>query len=253
MPTLIRDGLAEVVPRVASMTQLRSRCPNRRQRRRNSLVEANLSLVRPIAAHYAASCTESRDDLQQVGLLGLIRAAELYDLSLDVPFSAYARRHIRGAILHYLRDTAPLVRPPRRLQERRQRMQRLEASLHHQLGRPASPEELRQALGLSEVQWRHTQAQGPWPERLWLQQELFEQLPCPEELAGERLDGVLEGLGALESRQRQVIQAVVLQGLSLRDVARKQHSSAATVHRLLHRGLAELRTRLSPPSGVPAC
>lgn len=253
MPGPIPEGLAEGVTRVAAMTQPRPRCPNRQLRRRNTLVEANLSLVRPIAAHYAASCTESRDDLQQVGLLGLIRAAELFDLSLEVPFSAYARRHIRGAILHYLRDTAPLVRPPRRLQERRQQMQKLEVSLSQELGRPASNDELRQALGLSELQWRHTLEVGTWQERLWVQQQLVERLPCPEESTGEREQGVLEGLASLESRQRQVIQAVVLQGLSLRDVARRQHSSAATVHRLLHRGLAELRSRLSPPSGAPAC
>jgi DNA-directed RNA polymerase specialized sigma24 family protein len=46
---------------------------------------------------------------------------------------------------------------------------------------------------------------------------------------------------------------VVLEGLSLRDAARRLNSSAATVHRLLHRGLAELRTRLTAPSDVRAC
>lgn len=227
--------------------------PGRRLRRRNRLVEANLQLVRPIAAHYAAHSPECRDDLQQVGLLGLIRAAELYDLSLDVPFSAYARRHIRGAILHYLRDTAPLVRPPRRLQERRQQIQKLETSLQERLGRVAKPEEIRKAMGLSDRQWRHLQDPGPWPERLWLDQELIEQLPCPEQESCVRFEAVLEGLQALDLRQRRVVQAVVLQGQSLRTVARHQHSSAATVHRLLHRGLAELRSRLTPPSDARVC
>lgn len=238
---------------MAASTLHRPPRPGRRLRRRNTLVEANLQLVRPIAAHYAAHSAECRDDLQQVGLLGLIRAAELYDLSLDVPFSAYARRHIRGAILHYLRDIAPLVRPPRRLQERRQQIQKLETSLHHSLGRAARPEEIRQAMGLSDRQWRQAEELGPWPERFWLDQALLEQLPCPEQEPGARFEGVLEGLQSLELRQRRVVQAVVLQGQSLRTVARRQHSSAATVHRLLHRGLAELRTLLTPPSDAPAC
>jgi DNA-directed RNA polymerase specialized sigma24 family protein len=45
----------------------------------------------------------------------------------------------------------------------------------------------------------------------------------------------------------------VLQGRSLRDVAQQQGTSAATVHRLLHRGLRLLRSRLTDPSDVPAC
>ncbi|MEY2643479.1 MAG: hypothetical protein RLZZ611_128 [Cyanobacteriota bacterium] len=235
------------------MTRPRPRRADRRLRRRNNLVEANLTLVRPIAAHYAASSAECREDLQQVGLMGLIRAAELYDLSLAVPFSAYARRHIRGAILHYLRDTAPLVRPPRRVQERRQALLKLETTLRQQLGRPPVAEELRQALGLTSLQWRHTQEDSPWPERLWLQQDLLEQLPCPEKESESCGTGVLAGLQSLELRQRRVIQAVVLQGESLRAVAQREHSSAATVHRLLHRGLAELRIRLSRPSDAQAC
>jgi DNA-directed RNA polymerase specialized sigma24 family protein len=45
----------------------------------------------------------------------------------------------------------------------------------------------------------------------------------------------------------------VLQGRSLRDVAHQQGTSAATVHRLLHRSLRLLRSRLTGPSDVPAC
>ena len=105
-------------------------------RRRNQLVEAHLGLVRPIAAHYAASSPEWREDLEQVGLLGLIRAADLYDSSRAVPFSAYARRHIRGAVLHHLRDTAPLVRAPRQVQERRQRLRRLDEKVLRLVGFP---------------------------------------------------------------------------------------------------------------------
>lgn len=216
---------------MAASTLHRPPRPGRRLRQRNALVEANLHLVRPIAAHYAAHSAECRDDLQQVGLLG----------------------HIRGAILHYLRDTAPLVRPPRRLQERRQQIQKLQTTLHHSLGREARPEEIRQAMGLSDRQWRQSEQLGLWPERFWLDQTLLEQLPCPEQDPGAPVDGVLEGLQSLELRQRRVVQAVVLQGQSLRTVARRQHSSAATVHRLLHRGLAELRTLLTPPSDAPAC
>ena len=60
----------------------------RRLLHRNGQVERHLGLVPPIAGHYARHCAEARDDLEQVGLLGLIRAAELYNPATTVPFSA---------------------------------------------------------------------------------------------------------------------------------------------------------------------
>jgi DNA-directed RNA polymerase specialized sigma24 family protein len=49
------------------------------------------------------------------------------------------------------------------------------------------------------------------------------------------------------------VEAVVLQGQTLRTVAERLGISAATVHRVLHQGLAELRRQLSPASGAPGC
>jgi RNA polymerase sigma-B factor len=226
--------------------------PGRRLLQRNRQVEANRDLVGPIAAHYAAHSAETREDLEQVGLLGLIRAAELYDRALAVPFSAYARRHVRGAILHYLRDTAPLVRQPRRLQEQRQQRDRLERVLELQLGRRPGPLDLCRALGLSLEQW-HGLQQQPWQQRLWLEQQELAACNADAATGVDRGAVLLIELKALDPRQRRVVQAVVLEGCSLRDVAARMGSSAATVHRLLHRGLNTLRTRLTAPSGVPTC
>ncbi|MFM7170481.1 MAG: sigma factor, partial [Cyanobium sp.] len=86
-------------------TQRRQTSPSAKAlKRRNALVEAHQHLVPPVASHYARRCPEPKDDLIQLGLLGLIRAAELFNPSAQTPFSAFARPHIRGAILHYLRD-----------------------------------------------------------------------------------------------------------------------------------------------------
>uniref|UniRef100_UPI0037DA38F8 sigma factor n=1 Tax=Vulcanococcus sp. TaxID=2856995 RepID=UPI0037DA38F8 len=91
---------------------------------RNQRVAEHLSLVQSVARHYAACTRERRDDLQQVAALGLIRAAERYDSTSQVPFAAFARPHVRGAVLHYLRDVAPLLRMSRRMQERAQQLNR---------------------------------------------------------------------------------------------------------------------------------
>lgn len=72
------------------------------QCKRNRRVRQHLDLVLPLARYYVLRTNVDMDDLIQVGRLGLIRAANLYSESRGVPFSAYARPHIRGAILHYL-------------------------------------------------------------------------------------------------------------------------------------------------------
>ena len=69
---------------------------------RNGRVEEYQRLVKPIAAFYASCTPEPFDDLLQVGLMGLMRAAELYCSSNSAPFEAFAKPHVRGAILHYL-------------------------------------------------------------------------------------------------------------------------------------------------------
>jgi RNA polymerase sigma factor (sigma-70 family) len=72
----------------------------------NDAVTENLPLVRFIAARIAATIPASveLDDLVQTGTLGLIDAVRRYDPSKGIPFTAYARYRIRGAILDALRS-----------------------------------------------------------------------------------------------------------------------------------------------------
>jgi RNA polymerase sigma-B factor len=83
---------------------------------RNQLVELNFGLVRKEAHHWVNQCTESYEDLLQVGSLGLIRAIERFDMSKGNAFSSFAIPYIRGEIQHYLRDKGSPVRIPRRWQ-----------------------------------------------------------------------------------------------------------------------------------------
>ena len=214
---------------------------------RNCRVEQYRDLVRPIALHYASCCRESSEDLLQVGLLGLIRAAELYRQELQTPFSAFARPHIRGAILHYLRDCAPAVRLPRRQAELKERIQRLMRTAASDLSQGTREAEVRQRLGLSEQQWqilaRHQQLNRP----MALEGELLEGVAAADEASGaeERLLPPVEALlKNLEPRQREVVRQVVLAGWSYRRLAQQMQVSPMTIQRLLHRGLAQLRSQL---------
>ena len=85
---------------------------NVQQKQRNSRVQKYLSLVQPIAKRYAqrSGCDCDCDDLIQVGCLGLIQASQRFQHTKGTLFHVFAKPHIRGAILHYLRDNASLIR-----------------------------------------------------------------------------------------------------------------------------------------------
>ena len=87
-------------------------------------MEEHLQLVRPIALSFARRSGQCGDDLTQVGMLGLIKASSTYEVGSSVPFQAFARPHIRGAIFHYLRDRSALIRLPRRVEEQAQQLSR---------------------------------------------------------------------------------------------------------------------------------
>ncbi|MEB3323193.1 MAG: sigma-70 family RNA polymerase sigma factor [Synechococcaceae cyanobacterium] len=227
--------------------------------RRNRRVEAYRALVRPIALHYAGCCPESCEDLIQVGLLGLIRAAELYRSERGVPFEAFARPHVRGAILHYLRDVAPTVRLPRRQAELQDRLRRLEVVQGAAAGGGSGDEALRLRLGISRSQWQRL-LQARQLRRtcslsdLAVEPAAWAPEPAPEEaLPAGRVEAML---ALLEERQRRVVRQVVLAGWSYRRLAAEMGVSPMTVQRLLRRGLERLRrhldgTGLSP--GDPGC
>lgn len=70
---------------------------------REQLVEGNLRLVLSVIQRFSASC-ESADDLFQVGCIGLMKAIDNFDRSLNVKFSTYAVPMIIGECRRYLRD-----------------------------------------------------------------------------------------------------------------------------------------------------
>ena len=85
---------------------------------RNERIRDYLSLVRPIAKRFSYKSGCDCDDLIQVGCLGLIQASQRFKQTQVGSFNVFAKLHIRGAILHYLRDSSSLVRLPRQVEER---------------------------------------------------------------------------------------------------------------------------------------
>ena len=70
---------------------------------RENFIKGNLRLVLSVIQRFG-SRKENADDLFQVGCVGLIKAIDNFDISLNVQFSTYAVPMIIGEIRRYLRD-----------------------------------------------------------------------------------------------------------------------------------------------------
>lgn len=79
------------------------------------LIEGNLKLVLSILRKYQNKC-DNMDDLFQIGVVGLIKAVDNFDLSYGVKFSTYAVFMIEGEIKRYIRDNNQ-IRISRRIKE----------------------------------------------------------------------------------------------------------------------------------------
>ncbi len=82
---------------------------------REQLIVCNLRLVLSVLQKYLGR-GECPDDLFQVGVIGLIKAIDNFDDTLDVRFSTYAVPMIAGELRRHLRDNTP-VRVSRSLRD----------------------------------------------------------------------------------------------------------------------------------------
>ena len=70
---------------------------------KQKLINGNLKLVL-LVLHKYATRTDNLDDLFQIGVIGLIKAIDNFDLSFNLKLSTYACPMIAGEIRRYLRD-----------------------------------------------------------------------------------------------------------------------------------------------------
>lgn len=105
-------------------------------------------LVRHVASKMAALLPKhvDREELISYGILGLLEAIGRYDPDREVKFETYATARIRGAILQELRR---LDWVPRSTRHKAHQLEDAVTRLENKLGRPATDEELAEAMGLS--------------------------------------------------------------------------------------------------------
>ncbi|MFI2740219.1 RNA polymerase sigma factor SigF [Streptomyces sp. NPDC018711] len=116
---------------------------------RNTLIEMNMSLVRYAAGRFRHRADEM-EDIVQVGMIGLIKAIDRFELSREVEFTTFAVPYIVGEIKRFFRDTSWAVHVPRRLQEARVELAKATEELSTRLGRMPTVRELAELMSLSE-------------------------------------------------------------------------------------------------------
>jgi len=120
---------------------------------RNQIVQLNIGLVRKEAHQWLNHCTESYEDLVQVGCIGLIRAIESFKMSFRHAFSSFARPYIRGEIQHYLRDKSNTVRIQRRWKGLQKQAASVKRDLQEKWHRKPTDREIAEALEISAEEW----------------------------------------------------------------------------------------------------
>ena len=111
---------------------------------RETLINGNLKLVLSVLQGFQ-NRGENPDDLFQVGCIGLIKAIDNFDITLDVKFSTYAVPMIIGEIRRYLRDNNA-IRVSRSVRDLAYKALQVKEELQLELSREPSNAEIAKRL-----------------------------------------------------------------------------------------------------------
>lgn len=114
---------------------------------REQLVEENMGLVYTVVQRFLGRGCD-REDLIQIGCVGLIKAIDHFDLSFEVKFSTYAVPVITGEIRRFLRDDS-MIHVSRMLKETAARASHVREIWMQKTGVEPSVEELAYEIGVS--------------------------------------------------------------------------------------------------------
>lgn len=115
---------------------------------REKLINGNLRLVLSIIQRFS-NRGENPDDLFQVGVVGLIKAIDNFDITLDVQMSTYCVPMIIGEIRRYLRDNN-IVRVSRSIRDLAYKVLQSKEKLSKETGKEPTVEEIAKDLGVEK-------------------------------------------------------------------------------------------------------
>ncbi len=115
---------------------------------REELIQGNLRLVLSVIQRFSGR-GENADDLFQVGCVGLIKAIDNFDVTLNVQFSTYAVPMIIGEIRRYLRDNN-MVRVSRSIRDLAYKALQAKEKLLKETGKEPTIEEIAKEVGVEK-------------------------------------------------------------------------------------------------------
>jgi RNA polymerase sigma-B factor len=242
-----RDGDRTVEQLLAAA---RNAGPTERDQLLEQATVSQLGLARSMAMRYRDR-GEPLDDLVQVANLALVMAVQRYDPEQGVPFAAFAVPTITGELRRHFRDRGWNVRPPRRLQELRARMQSATHDLSQELGHAPSSEQLAQRLGVGADEVREAEKAAEGYHSLSLDApastadspQLADWLGEDDEQYDHTVDSlaVRPLLAGLDERLRHILCLRYYRGCTQQQIADEIGVTQMQVSRLIAQALARLR------------
>ena len=203
-------------------------------------------LARRIARRHARGA-ESVDDLEQVALIGLIKAVDRFDPERGTALPRFAAYFIEGEVRHHLRDNLGSPTVTRTERSKVSRMLRTRSELAAGLGRSPTSDELAAELGgspgeIDAVLMVGSALARPRPLQVAAEagstgaRNALGEEDRRLDLVADR-DALAQVLGSLGSRERLAVFLRVAAGLSHRDIAQRLGISPRHASRLYERGI----------------
>ena len=110
------------------------------------MILSNIPLVKSVICRYSGRGIEA-DDLYQVGVMGLMRAIEVYDTNLETKFGTYAYPWIQQFMMRTIQNQGRQIRIPCHLYTKNNQLIMASAKLTQELGRTPTERELAEYAG----------------------------------------------------------------------------------------------------------
>ena len=224
------------------------------QKAREELISGNLRLVLSVIQRFSGS-QENLDDLFQIGCIGLIKAIDNFDTTLQVKFSTYAVPMIIGEIRRYLRDNNS-IRVSRSLRDIAYKAIYTRENYMKQHLKEPTVTEIAQEIGIEKemIVYALDAIQNPVSlfepvyteggDTLYVMDQISDK-KNKEERWIENL-ALREAMQRLNSREKHIIELRFYEGKTQMEVAQEIGISQAQVSRLEKNALKSMRNYLRP-------